>query len=786
MMSLHRAGLLSALFVIALVACAPLGGQTPVPTDDPALQIREFDVIVLNNGKRFEGEISEDRPDVLVFRDKRGIISRFPADQIKERFLKNPPERVYDLRKRRYFDEDSVLDQRALAEWCLGGEANLIAEGIFHFEEAARLAPTEGDLYDTLLALYRSRPESDRDADALDREVATSYRGVEGGFGGAELRLHAGELFALTGDPVGAVRILSPFAEQDASSPAVESGQDQLAGLLDDIGRRDEARRLVDQFLADPNRTSKTSLRRFSAEWLLADVAASVPGAAREFETMIEELLDTSPNDGKAHLWRGCFAMLQGDQDGARAALKRAFELGEVGAEAALTIALNFARSGDPDKALELVEMARPANVLELVHQVEAYTQENLGDAEYAAALWREAMQMEGASWQTWVIGLQARSRLEENFAFEREVRRALEKVGSNAAAFAELSLLIGDRALASGDGEDARRWLEYARGSDRDLPEVLLRVGLAHLAEGGDLRIARKALTDAIEMAPDNPDLQNAFGCLEYRSGNLLLARDRFSLVTSLVPAATDEQEDAPSRLYALSALEQIDRTLGEEVWVDEFLRPDGPQVLNNWEKQETYGITIELRGGNVRFGGTQQFESDGLTKLTRNVDGSTLARVRGELTISPATRARIGIRLAESEGGGEGNGIVVFRDLDGTIAVALNSSEESQVIRSDGSGENLEPDHTIIPTKWPNDGKPHWLELRLPRESAGESSASVYLDGQLVMSGIIAPRLRSRGSTVVGVSGQAELTRNYNFEVSQFEVFRRVPRSERNSSNR
>ena len=775
------------LLLLGAIKGAPLLAQTPVPTDDPALQIREFDVIVLTNGKRFEGEITEDRPDVLVFRDTRGIISRFAADTIRERLLKNPPDRVYSLRKRRYFDEESVADQRALAEWCLSSDVGLSAEGIFHFEEAARLAPTAGELYDTLLDLYRQRSEFDRDARALDRELALSYRGVEAGFGGAELRLHTGQLFAETGDDAGAVRVLLPFADQDASSPAVESGQDLLIGLLDDIDRRDDARRLVDTFLADENRTSKTALQRYSAEWLLADVAASVPGAKEAFEEMIEDLIATSPNDGKAHLWRGCYAMLQSDQAGARASLKRAFELGEVGAEAALTIALNFARSGESEQALELVEMARPAaGVTELVQQVEAYTQENIGDHEFAAALWREACQLEGASWQTWVLALQARSRLEKGFAFDREVRRALDKVGSNPAAFAELALLIGDRALSAGEGEEARRWLGYARAAGRGLPEILLRVGLAHLAEGGDLRVAREVLSEALDRAPGDPDLQNAYGCLEYRSGNLLLARDRFQLVTSLVPAEGDAEEVPANRAYAIAALEQIDRTLGEEVWVDEFLRPDGAQVLNNWEKSETYGITIELRGGNVRFGGTQQFESDGLTKLVRMVDGSTLARVRASLTISPRTKARIGIRLAQSEGSEEGDGIVVFRDLDGTIAVAINSSDESQVIRSDGSGDELEPDHKIIPTKWPTDGKPHWLELRLPRESAGETSASIYLDGQLVMSGIRPIRLRSRGSSVVGVSGQAALTQDYGFEVTQFEVFRRVPRNERNSSNR
>ena len=130
-----------------------------------------------------------------------------------------------------------------------------------------------------------------------------------------------------------------------------------------------------------------------------------------------------------------------------------------------------------------------------------------------------------------------------------------------------------------------------------------------------------------------------------------------------------------------------------------------------------------------------------------------------------------------------------VAYRDLDGTIAVALNSSdpdEEPMVIRSDGSGEGLDNDHEIVPTEWPNDGEAHWLELRLPREELDESTASVYLDGALVFRGIPVPRLSRRGSTIVGVSVQADLDRRMRLGVEQIEIFRRRPKIERGGANR
>ena len=544
--------------------------------------------------------------------------------------------------------------------------------------------------------------------------------------------------------------------------------------------------------MADSSRSSLLSLQRLSSEWLLADVAAGMEGAAKELETALDEILDQDPDDGLAHLWRGSLAMLEGDTQGAERSFARAFELGQIGGVAIATRALNFAFAADPNKALEAISMARSSSgVAELVKQVEAYAQENLGDGELAAAILKEITDLDAPQWQSWVLSIQGRDRLEESFLFDREIERALAAVGSNEAAFAELALLRGDRALSEGRAADARRWLGYARSAGRDLPEVLLRVGLAHLAEGGNLRVAREALTAASVAAPGNADVQNALGCLEYRTGALELARDRFQLVVDLVPTPSKEEDGKVSaaRVYAIAALEQIDRALGEEVWVDEFDRENGPQVLNNWEKHETYGINIEIRDEAVLFEGTQAFEPNGLTKLVRPIDSSQLARLRALLVIEPRARGRIGLRLAREEGGDEGEGLVVFRDLDGMIAVALNSSdpdEEPMVIRSDGSGEGLDNDHEIVPTEWPNDGEAHWLELRLPREELDESTASVYLDGALVFRGIPVPRLSRRGSTIVGVSVQADLDRRMRLGVEQIEIFRRRPKIERGGANR
>ncbi len=776
----------SVVFVVLLSMGSVGLAQTVVPNDDPALQIREYDVIELLNGRKLEGTILEDRIDAIVFREKSGIQSRFARSEIRgEPLRKNPPADVYALRRKSYFDRDSIEDQKSLAQWCL--DVGLTPEGILHLEESTRLNPNFGETYDLLLDLYRSRSEAERSITQLDRELAASLRAVEA-LGRPEWRIHAANLLVSLGDKTGeyaGLLLLEPLGSLGPGDPYVETGQDLYVSLLAEVGREEEARRLVDRWLEARGGTNSLVLWRLRARWLLEDVAAGIDEAGELLDEVLSQILAADPESGKAYLYRGSLDMLRGDPVGARADFQRAFELGEVGAEAAVTYALNFAREGNASLALELIGNARSASSVEdLVKVVEAYVMENTGESEVAALLLEEGVNLPNSTWQSWVVSLQGRSRFSEDFPLDREIERALERFSNNPAAFAELSLLRGDRALATGAVAEARRWLGYAVAAGRDLPEVLLRLGLSHLEEGGDLRTARACLEAAALEGLENVDLNNALGCLEYREGNLTAARRHFSATLRLTPAEA-EGEPIPARQYATAALEQIDRAEGEEVWTDSFDRPDGPQILNKWEKSETFGIRLGIRDGAVQFNGTQKFQSEGLTRLTRTVDGSTLARVRAQLKISPGTRARIGLRLSRRVGSGEEEGIVVFRDLDGMLCAAINNSEDPIVIRSDTGSEGVSG-LTLNPTRWPEDGEPHWLEIRMPRPEDPDPSISVYLDGKLVMRGIEAPQVRRRGEITVGVSGQAVLDQSYRFDVLEFEIFRTRPKTERGPERR
>jgi len=767
-----------------MAAPAPLLAQS----EEEDLQVRPHDIVELANGQRLEGEVVSERGDVVVFRQVGGIQSDLARANIRRILPRNPPEKVYATRRARGFDPKNLEHQLALSRWCLEPGVELTASAILHLEEAALLDPGRRETYEALLPLYRARTPASAGSAESDREIATCLLGVGAGVDLPLLGAHAARLLVALGDTRAAILLLEPLGDAPADDPAVAAGQDLLAGLLVAAGRSDDARALVERWLEVRTGAAALPLWRLRSEWLLEDVAAGVEGAAGALEENIDRILAASPDDGRAYLHRGTLALLRGDLAASRAAYQRAFTLEENTAEPAVTYALQFARSGEFDPALELLRGVRnsPA-VADLQPLVEAYVRENLAERETAVELLERATEVASATWQTWVISLQGRARLVEGFPLEREAAKALERFGDDPAAFAELSVLLGDAAYASGRSADARRWLGYAVSAGRAIPEVLLRLGLAHLEEGGDPRRARECLEQAVAADPDDADVRNALGCLEYRAGDLARARAHFEAALRAAPAPSEDGAPLPAaRGYALAALELVERTLGEEAWIDEFSRPDGPQILNNWEKRETFGITIELRDGAVRFAGTQQFQPDGLTKLHRPVDATNLARVRARLQIPAAgTPARIGLRLSRLEGSEEGDGIVVYRDLDGVIAAALIVGGEAEVIRSDAPAaehEGLE----LVPTAWPSDGAPHLLELRLPR-SDEDPGAAVYLDGSLVMRGLELTRFKGRNiNAIAGVSGQADLERTYRFDLLDFELFRRKPRSEGGATNR
>ncbi|MFQ5653356.1 MAG: tetratricopeptide repeat protein [Planctomycetota bacterium] len=791
--------LLLGLAAAALLLGARLGGQEPA--SDPNLEIRPFDRVVLENGNTIEGEIIDENEIRLVILTPSGIQSAHRLEEIRRILRRNPPRKVYDYRRTHGFDATRFEDQLELGEWCAGRDVGLVDEAVHHLEIATRLRPGEAEAYGLLLGgLYDALPREVRSSpERRDAEIGVCLRGMRAGLSDPRLPHRAARILETTGGREGAIRLLKKLASggdaaREQAPEIFEEGEERLARLLEEEGRRDEARALVRDVLKRRDGRGALPFLELRARWLLEDVARGEEGAPALLDDTISQILEIDRGHGVAYMLRGCARMLREDFAGADGDFKRAFSGGVVGGEASITIALNLARRGSFEKAREMLRSSRNVVSLRVLHRlVDAYLRENRGDDDEALRLLEEAVEMEEAPWQAWILQLQTRERLRPGGSVEEEAMRFLARHGDNPVAFAECAVLLGDVALRRRDGARARRWLDYAAAARPPDAELLLRLGHANLDEGGDLRRARAALEEGLEIAPEDLDLLNAAGCLEYRSGDLVKAREYFESVIERFPEKEREAAEPPEALaYALRGRAQVDAAVGEESWRDAFDREDGARVLNNWLEKETFGVDVTLWRGAARFAGVQKFQPDGLTILHRPFDPQRLTRMRALIRLGPgAEGARVGLRLEDESG----QGIVFFRDLDGVLAFSLNTSRGAEVVRPESAedgGEEigseagddedgadaaqaLAEEHDLKRIAWPDDDSPHLMEIRIEGDEQG--SVALYLDGARVARRIRLPFRLGKGSIQLGVSGQADLDKSYRFDVLEFEVFRGLP---------
>ncbi|MCA8962321.1 MAG: hypothetical protein KDC38_17470, partial [Planctomycetes bacterium] len=423
----------------------------------------------------------------------------------------------------------------------------------------------------------------------------------------------------------------------------------------------------------------------------------------------------------------------------------------------------------------------------ELSKLIAAYIHENRGELDAARELIQGAVAQDGASWQTWLIYLSALDRLQPDTDLRPAAEHFLGMFGHNPVAFSECAILLGDDALGRGDAAEARRWLAYAAETRKDDFELLLRLGVAHLGEGGSLVRARELLTAAQRIDAQDLDLRNALGCLEYRSGNLTAARGWFEGVVGDFSDQDRDLAEPPATLaYAERGLRQIRGCLDEEMWADDFERA-GDRVLNNWTDVQTFGVRVALQSGVVSFDGRQEYEDGGLTILHRPIDMERFSRFRCRIRLSGgADDARVALRLESSDGG---DGIVFFRDTDGVLAFAQNSRSKAELHRpvspvaeSDATQGQERPDdpYDMKSIVWEDDHEWHVLELRVNPDRSDQ--AELYFDDQRVARDIKLPG-RGRTGLRVGVSGQAPLGRQLRFEIDDFQIYRARPKREGSS---
>lgn len=774
------------LAIFALVAMmAPPEASLRAQSDELPIEVREFDkVIRKSDGKEFIGTIVTENNVTVEIVLESGAGTSFRPEELARIERRVTPTQACQNRVRTRLDESSYESQLELGLWA-AQYPETREQALAHLVAATKLDPKRSDPYEALGPLFDVVELSERTEEQRDLELGVYMRGLEAGLEWPELSLRAADLFEASDDRWGAIYMLRQvLKEAGERSEQIKKAEQRLSRLLDRDGRREEAREQVEATLAKEAADGNPSvpLLLLKAKWLLEDFVNGATEAGSPFLDTIGQVLDQDRQSPEAFILRGSYFLIAEDFAKASDDFDKARNSGAVGGIHFLTYALLFARQGNFGTAEQGVNAVRKVSALRHARRmVEAYLRENEGNGSEAIGLLEESLGEESAPWQVWIQYLQTRKRLDSDASIENDASRFLERFRNNPIAFSEVAVLVAEDALRSGDSAKARRWLDYAGMVVSGDAEFYLRVGQAHLREGGDPMRARAALEAARADAPTSADVLNALAYLDYREGKLGQAAALFEQVVNSFPEDQRDQANPPTALaYALRGKAAVDAASQEETWLEDFARDDSKKVLNNWQEEETYGIEVGLRGGSSYFQGTQAFQDDGLTVLFRELSSDRLSRVRSMIRVhSGGEDARVGLRLEDGDGR---SGLVFFRGKDGILKFSINRGQESEIFEPppplEGRGED-DPEHPsdkydMVSVEWPDAGAAHTMEIRFDAESG---DASLFLDGIRVARNIDVPFYGRRGEIRVGVSGAASLGDSYHFEVRDFEIFRRLP---------
>ncbi len=738
------------------------------------LEIRAFDLIELTNGNQFEGTILAELTELIQFETSAGKVS-FKMSEVKSIRYRNPPEKVYQARRMGDFDVASSESQFEIGQWCLDPGVGLLEQGVSHLEESVRLDPAAPAPYLLLMPIYqqtqlRQFKTRDQEMAAAVMMVETLLRGVQAGIEQDGLVELAVTQLIQIGEHEAAVILLTQISEGEMADPRVAAALKKLVVLLDSLGRTAESREAANR-LREGGGGSDVEVLQREIRWAVLDYAAGSLESRESIEQMFEDLIVAGGDDGQSYLYRGSARLLDDELSLAQSDFKKAFRAGSVDAIAATTFALSFARMGYFEKALDLLSSASSGSKVEVDWRlVEAYVLESRGESRAAVNLYLEAALQADATWQSRLLSIEARRRLEPGWDPTPEIEKVMRHDVLSPAAFAECALVLGDHALSLGELAEARRWLEYAIASGLDGSDVMLRLGLAQRGPGGDPERARESLTLVTIEQPKNPDGWNALAEFLHTSGDLQGARRALGKSLELFPEKLRESwtPDSPAPLrWALRAFRRINRTLGEEYWFDDFEREADSSLQNNWREEEAFGVSVSLQDGMAVLDGVQKHQPDRLTTMKREVLTPRLTGIRSTLRLlSAGAGTRVAFRIEDQSGGG----LIFFRDPDGVLGFALLGGKEIEMVRSDDV-EQAE-DYGLIATSWDLDDRAHQLEFIFTRD--GKKGAELWFDGILVAQKISYRPVRKSGLTA-GFSGQAPLGERYKLAVEEFEVFRR-----------
>lgn len=201
------------------------------------------------------------------------------------------------------------------------------------------------------------------------------------------------------------------------------------------------------------------------------------------------------------------------------------------------------------------------------------------------------------------------------------------------------------------GDAAEEARLLELLwRALPDPSPDLLADLGRAWLAQER-LDEAQGLFERGLKQAPQHRPCLRGLAACAYKAGQRERARTLFQTL----------KEQDPQDAWAAQGLRNLEEARTRRVWLDSF---DQAEVENSWKATADFGVGVRASGGRLLFQGAQQNDAEGITRLTRTVEGERVVKLEALLEVGGAT-TRAGLRW-ELAGGA---GVVLFRDFDGRV---------------------------------------------------------------------------------------------------------------------
>lgn len=812
----------------ALAGAPSAGGARAQSADD---EIRPYDKVILTVSPNapiigtIEGDWDAQTSLELVIRTTRGATMRIASEQIQDVVRRQTADDVY-AKKARAAQAERDPARRAAAElalaiWsrsplsALDGKAPRPSSALAHTLNAVRLSPELCQAYPHLISLLEERGSlEDSDEERVGLEVEAALLAERGGCRDPELDYRLGIVLATSLRLPARAR---PLLERYLASAHPNLGQRRKArATLRDIyveaGETEKAIAMYEALVGGsgpgpgPGTGTGTGPGMAPAAGIGAEIGSFeplfelarlyarglLPADRARARDLFVRAQAVQPDLVEIEQELAALDFRDGSLDAAEKRLKAL--VGGKGADPSpsIDLATVLIRRGRLTEAKALLDgLGASAAGIPAYHVARGWLLESGGDVPGACGEYRQAVAADPGDLGASILLGHALVRAGRPDEAKSLAEGVIAGHPGNPWTFAAASRLRAEVEIRDGRQDAALE--DLARSVEIEPGDVFLleRTGILSMRLGRTVA-GSELLRRVREIDASRPATLNATAYHHYVRGELTDAARLFEEVLRLVPASKAAGEKAPpppppERIYALGGRDLIRDFERLEVWAAEFQGPDAP-TLGGWREVERYGIEIARKGSLVVVAGKQSGDPDGVTSamLERPTDAGTFDRVtlRGRID---SGRVRLGLRLeGRSARGAASAGLVLYRDLDGTLRIQIKSTR--------GDWEPVQPTTETSPergrlvysgtARWPEDGGFHTLEIRRTRgreESASAQRATGFdllLDGEPIAWNV---KVGGLGNVQyeVGFSGQTDaLGSEYSMSLESFKIYRERPR--------